>query len=178
MSLQGYLHIDDGQQERLADIADRYRSLHKDPQHCRPTIIINVPQPDMPSWEDMLADPLLMLKAQLDAIPRHLEIADDYLPTVQVNFGTGQVAASAGAACTGPELGCRQLIGRKVSKRDRPAHHKASVPEQISVHDGSSGSRHRGMPQSPWVRGMEIKVPSREKLCVNTTILLASSYVK
>jgi len=74
------------------------------------------------------------------------------------------VIASAGVACTGPELGCRQLIGCEVSKRDGPTHREASVSEQVSVHDGGGGSRRRGMPQSPWDSSMQVKVPCREQL--------------
>jgi len=44
----------------------------------------------------MLADPLTMLKSQLDDIVSHLEIEDDCLATVRVNFGTAQIPAAFG----------------------------------------------------------------------------------
>lgn len=82
--------------QRLADVYARYRKLHTTPDHCQPAIIINTPVPGLPTWEERLADPLVMLQAELDALRPHLEIGDDRVPTVRVQFGTAQVAAAFG----------------------------------------------------------------------------------
>ncbi|MBI4977539.1 MAG: hypothetical protein HZC28_08660 [Spirochaetes bacterium] len=94
-SLNEYLILDKKQQERIGDMYARYRLLSDDPDSCRPMIIVNTPV-SVPVWEDRLADPLVMLKAELDAIRPHLEIGDDRVPSVRVQFGTAQVAAAFG----------------------------------------------------------------------------------
>ena len=96
MNLTDYLIINDEQKQRLALVREKYKLLYKDPENCLPMIIIDVPQQQVPTWEQQLADPLLMLKAQLDNIRPHLQIEDDSLPSVRVDFGTGQVAAAFG----------------------------------------------------------------------------------
>ena len=118
MTLKGYLHINNWQKQRLDGVAERYKSLYEDPEHCRPMIIINVPQAEAPTWEAMLADPLLMLKTQLDAIRPHLEMEDDYLPTVRVNFGTAQVAAAFGCQLATPTNSLPAAAGPVLSKAD------------------------------------------------------------
>ena len=93
MSLKDYLQIDD---PRRFAICARHKLLHTDPDNCRPIIIVNTPVPNLPSWEERLADPLVMLKAELDELRCHLQLGDDRVPTVRVQFGTGQVAAAFG----------------------------------------------------------------------------------
>jgi len=103
MTLRTHLHIDDAQQRRFEDIYKRYRLLHEDPGHCRPMIIVNAPLRDVPPWEEQLADPLVMLRTELDAIRLHMDIGDDRVPLVRVQFGTAQVAAAFGCALHIPE---------------------------------------------------------------------------
>lgn len=95
-SLNEYLIIDDAEVARLREVAARYQRLYDDPEHCTPMFIVNTPVPDLPDWEERLADPLLMLRAELDGIRTHLAMGDDRLPTVRVQFGTAQVAAAFG----------------------------------------------------------------------------------
>jgi hypothetical protein len=59
-------------------------------------IIVNTPVDGIPTWEERLADPLVMLKAELEVLQSHLELGDDRVPTVRVQFGTAQVAAAFG----------------------------------------------------------------------------------
>lgn len=87
-------------QSRFADVYARYRLLHEQPECCRPMIIVNTPVP-LPSWEERLADPLVMLRSELDELRPHLEIGDDRVPTVRVQFGTAQIAGA---------FGCRIVI--------------------------------------------------------------------
>ncbi len=80
-----------------------YRLLHEDPEQSRPMIVIQAPPGDMPTWEERLADPLVMLAAELKMLRTHLEIGDDRVPTVRVQFGTGQVAAAFGCPLQLPQ---------------------------------------------------------------------------
>jgi len=103
MNLRHYLKLDDAQLQRLADLNRRYRRLYDDPGNCEPMIIVFTPVPGLPAWEERLQDPLVMLKAELDELRPHLEIGDDRVPTVRVQFGTSQIAAAFGCAITIPK---------------------------------------------------------------------------
>lgn len=96
MDLKNYLLIDDYQLKRFERIYAQYKMLYEDPDNCSPKIIVDVPVADLPTWEERLADPLIMLKAELDTLRSHLEIGDDRVPTVRVQFGTAQVPAAFG----------------------------------------------------------------------------------
>lgn len=96
MSLKNDFAISDSGRQRLEEVYARYRQLYESPDTCLPMIIINTPIPNLPCWEDRLADPLVMLRAELDSLQPHLEIGDDRVPTVRVQFGTAQVAVAFG----------------------------------------------------------------------------------
>lgn len=95
MRLQNNLKLNDDQLNRFHQIDRNYKQMCEDPAHCQPMFIINTPV-SLPSWEDRLADPLVMLQAELDLLRAHMEIRDDRTPTVRVQFGTAQVAAAFG----------------------------------------------------------------------------------
>ena len=76
--------------------------LYQDPEHCSPMFIVTVPPQDPIPWEDRLADPLVMLRACLEELAPHLALEDDHVPTVRVEFGTGQVAAAFGCELVVP----------------------------------------------------------------------------
>jgi len=106
MNLKHHLHIDDAEQRRFEDVYARYRLLYDEPDRCRPMIIVNpfgAPVNGLPTWEERLADPLVMLRAELDTLRPHLETGDDRVPTVRVQFGTAQVAAAFGCRMHIPE---------------------------------------------------------------------------
>lgn len=103
MNLESYLPMDDAQQRRLETVHEHYRLLYDDPEHCHPMIIVNVPLPPPPTWEERLANPLVMLQAELDNLKPHLEIGDDRVATVRVQFGTAQIAAAFGCTMHLPE---------------------------------------------------------------------------
>lgn len=102
MDLKNYLPIDDGQLQRFEDMYARYRLLHDSPESCRPMIIVNTPV-NAPSWEARLADPVVMLRSELDGLRPHLAVGDDRVPTVRVQFGTAQVAVAFGCRMHLPE---------------------------------------------------------------------------
>jgi hypothetical protein len=102
MNMKTYLTIDNRQRTRLETLYAKYRRMHTDPAHCEPMFIINTPV-DLPSWGERMRDPLVMLQANLDNLRPHLEIEDDRVPTVRVDFGTAQVAAAFGCRLVFPE---------------------------------------------------------------------------
>lgn len=106
MDLREYLPIDDAQLRRFDDLYARYRLLYEAPDACHPMIIIHAPSdtPAAPTtWEQRLADPLVMLRAHLDGLRSHLEIGDDRVPAVAVDYGTAQIAAAFGCEFFFPE---------------------------------------------------------------------------
>jgi uroporphyrinogen-III decarboxylase len=103
MNLKTYLRIDDTARARFEDLYARYRLLHDAPERCRPMIIVNTPVAGLPTWEERLADPLVMLRAELEQLRPHLALQDDRVPTVRVQFGTAQVAAAFGCRMVIPE---------------------------------------------------------------------------
>jgi hypothetical protein len=105
MTMNNTLHafrIDDAQLRRFGALYRRYQQLFLDPEHCSPMFIISVPPVDPIPWEERLADPMVMLRACLAELEPHLAIEDDHVPTVRVEFGTGQVAAAFGCELVVP----------------------------------------------------------------------------
>ena len=96
LNIKDYLRLDDRQQERFKKVYDKYKKLYEHPNNCVPMIVARVAEIGLPSWEERLADPLVMLKAELDNLRHHLEMEDDCVPTVRVEFGTAQIAAAFG----------------------------------------------------------------------------------
>lgn len=101
--MKHYLPLDESALAHVEDVYARYRLLYEDPENCRPMIIVNTPVLNQPTWEERLADPMVMLKAELDTIRPHVQIRDDRVPTVRVQFGTAQVAAAFGCRMHVPE---------------------------------------------------------------------------
>lgn len=101
--MKEYLNLPDSFQVHYQDVYARYRLLFTDPERCLPMIIVNTPAVGIPSWEERLADPLVMLKAELDVLRPHLEIRDDRVPTVRIQFGTAQIAAAFGCRIVVPK---------------------------------------------------------------------------
>jgi hypothetical protein len=97
------LRIDRRGRARLPDLDARYRRLSEDPARCLPMVIIHVPVDGLPTWEQRLADPRVMLEAELAELEPHLEMEDDRSPSVRIEFGTAQVAAAFGCAMFQPE---------------------------------------------------------------------------
>ena len=97
------LRMDQRGRARLTDMYGRYRRLAEDPEGCLPMIIISTPVTDLPTWEERLADPRVMLDAEIAELQPHLEMEDDRVPSVRIEFGTAQVAAAFGCAMFVPE---------------------------------------------------------------------------
>ena len=99
------LILSDEQLEHFESVYARYRLMHEDPPNATPmiTVVVGRWMQDRPTWEEMLADPMLMLNDQLADIRSNLSIRDDSVPTVRVDFGTAQVPAAFGCELGIPE---------------------------------------------------------------------------
>ena len=101
--LGDYLVVDDATLNHHKDMRARYRKLFESPAECDPMVCVTVPGVEIPRWEEMLADPEVMLRAQLDQLRPHFEMKDDVVPVVRVNFGTAQPASAYGCSIYVPE---------------------------------------------------------------------------
>lgn len=96
------LVLDAAQRQRIASLRERYRGMHEHPEGASPMIIMDVAVPGLPSWEERLADPLVMMEAQLEEMRPHVQLGDDRIPTLRVELGTGQVASAFGCEIVYP----------------------------------------------------------------------------
>ncbi len=101
-TLRDYLLLDDRQRERLELLAARYRQCVAQPEQSTPLCIVQTPVEGLPTWEERIADPRLMLQAELDTLRPHLAMEDDRLATVRVQFGTAQIPAAFGCTLAQP----------------------------------------------------------------------------
>jgi len=99
--LREYLKMDSRGLDRLKDLRARYRKLYETPSACQPMIIVETPT-QLPCWEERLADPAVMLRAELDSLRPHFEMGDDRVPSVRVQFGTAQPASAYGCGIYTP----------------------------------------------------------------------------
>jgi hypothetical protein len=95
--------INSAQLERLEALREQYKLLYNEPDACRPMIIVNINNREDVSWEEKLTDPLVMLQSKLREIKDHLDMEDDFLPAVRVDFGTGLIASAFGCQIIVPE---------------------------------------------------------------------------
>ena len=94
-AMKEYLKVDDALLRHIKALRARYIKLYETPDDCQPAIIVNTPV-ELPCWEERLADPMVMLRAELDSLRPHFAIGDDRVPSVRVQFGTAQPAAAYG----------------------------------------------------------------------------------
>ena len=94
-AIKEYLKVDDAILRHIKAVRSRYIKLYENPDDCDPAIVINTPV-ELPCWEERLADPMVMLRTELDALRPHFEIGDDRVPSVRVQFGTAQPASAYG----------------------------------------------------------------------------------
>jgi len=96
MMLKNYLRIDDKNLARFDELYRDYKRMYEDPDNCSPKFIIRTPVKLSSTVRERVEDPIAMLKAELDILRSHIEIGDDRVPSVRVQFGTAQVAAAFG----------------------------------------------------------------------------------
>jgi len=96
MKLKEYIKLNKDQLDRFQKLNSQYLDFYHHPETCTPKIIINTPVEGLASWEERINDPYVMLQTELDSLRPHIEIEDDRVPSVRVQFGTAQIAAAFG----------------------------------------------------------------------------------
>ncbi len=99
--LKDYLKTDSRTLDHITNLKTRYKKLYESPSDCQPMIIVDTPT-QLPCWEERLADPAVMLRAELDSLRPHFEMGDDRVPSVRVQFGTAQPASAYGCGIYTP----------------------------------------------------------------------------
>ncbi len=80
---------------RVRRLTEEYQALRLNPAASRPMVIVNAPGKPArfrARWED----PLIMLEDGAAVVQAHLELGDDRLPVLRVEFGTAVVASLFG----------------------------------------------------------------------------------
>ncbi|MFO7637082.1 MAG: uroporphyrinogen decarboxylase family protein [Clostridia bacterium] len=95
MNIKASYSMPDSFQRRFATLYEKYKGMALRPEEAKPAFIINTPV-DLPPWEERLANPFVMLKSQLDGLKNHMELEDDCVPGVRVDFGTAIIASAFG----------------------------------------------------------------------------------
>jgi len=105
MTAKPDLVLTDEQLEHFESVCARYRLMAEDPANSTPMITMGVARwmQDRPSWEELLADPMVMLNDHLETIRTKLALLDDSVPAIRVDFGTAQVPAAFGCELGVPE---------------------------------------------------------------------------
>lgn len=83
-------------QRRYQRLEEKYKLLYTDPRHCEPMVMVGIPVQGCADPNEQLHDPAKMLDAYEKRISAHIELGDDTLPSIRVEFGTAQIAAAFG----------------------------------------------------------------------------------
>ena len=94
--------LDDAVQCRYDQVYSAYRQMFENPENKIPKFIAVLPGAYTPTWEEMLADPAVMLKFELENLRPHIEAEDDAVLSVRVEFGTAVVAEAFGCEIAYP----------------------------------------------------------------------------
>ena len=120
MDLKQQYALDDRQRKRLEQVYEGYKRLSESPENCVPMLSVVVDgYPCLRgSYYQMTENPMQMLEAQLSAYTQHLLVEDDAVPTVRVNFGTGQPASAFGCALGMPTDDVPIAVSHAVKKTE------------------------------------------------------------
>ena len=88
--------LNDAQLKRYEKLEEEYMQMFTDPKNCIPKFTIPIKTSFNPTWEEILADKVVMLKNHLERNARHVEVGDDSTLNVRVDFGTCVVANAFG----------------------------------------------------------------------------------
>lgn len=94
--------IEHKQLYRFEKLYADYRLMTEQPSQAVPKIIINPPVTNQYSFFEKVDDPAKMLADELNGLKPHLELEDDRVPSIRVQFGTAQVAAAFGCELSMP----------------------------------------------------------------------------
>lgn len=116
MRMKEALGLDGRQLKRMEGLYAAYRCMFTSPGASSPMVIVQVPVRGMPGYRERFRDPLSMLAVELATLRNHLEVGDDCVPTVRVQFGTGLIASAFGCETFVPDNElpcCRQPVIRE-----------------------------------------------------------------
>ena len=71
MNFEEY-RLDDAVLCRYDQVYNTYKQMYGDPDHREPKFIAVLPSEYNPVWEERLADPAIMLKAELESLKPHI----------------------------------------------------------------------------------------------------------
>lgn len=92
--------ITDGQRARIEDLKRVYIDGLTEPM-----VLVSAPGEPSPPPAEWVYSPEAMLRIEVDGAKRRLDVGDDYIPQIRVEFGTGQVACAFGCEMYVPEQG-------------------------------------------------------------------------
>ena len=95
--------LTDGQLHAVEETRKNFRLFYENPDKARPTLLIHPPVPSGWSVKERIHDKEKMLAHALNTVHAHLQLGDDYVPAVRVDFGTGQVAHAYGCELYEPD---------------------------------------------------------------------------
>jgi len=90
------LVLDARQLDRIAALRESAMSMYTDPDRCLPMIQVATPGKARWSVGQRVADPAKMFEDELAGVRPHLDVEDDWIPTIRVQFGTPIVASAFG----------------------------------------------------------------------------------
>lgn len=90
------IYMTDRDQIRCEQLYKSYKQMYENPQNCDPKIIVHFPGEDRANVIECFDDAGVMLRHNLSSLPGHMEICDDWVPAIRVEFGTGQIASAFG----------------------------------------------------------------------------------
>jgi len=103
VDLRNYLQPTDNQLQRIDSLLSNCQKFAEDPDNAEPMFLVFTPEDSEFTMPEQLRDPAKMMKTQLDDIKAHLDIGDDTIPALRVEFGTGKIAHAYGCEIYEPE---------------------------------------------------------------------------
>ncbi|MDR3708774.1 MAG: uroporphyrinogen decarboxylase family protein [Capsulimonadaceae bacterium] len=92
----GLLTLDGRQIERIAALRSRAKLLYTDPESCLPMLQVATPARTRWTVGQRVRDASRMLEDELAVVQAHIDVEDDWIPTIRVQFGTPIVASAFG----------------------------------------------------------------------------------
>ncbi len=83
--------------EHIKKTEQKYKALNNNYKSCEPLVNISISPKNLAPIDKVLDSPQKMLEWSKQIADLHLEIKDDYIPMVRVEFGTAQIAAAFGS---------------------------------------------------------------------------------
>lgn len=89
-------HMTERDLARCEKLYADYKRMFDDAANASPKIIVHFPGEDRSNVIECFESADVMLRHNLSSLQGHMEIADDWVPSIRVEFGTGQIASAFG----------------------------------------------------------------------------------